>query len=184
MSITATTLGEARQRATIPAKTLRKDRWWLPPLTIGVILAVFVVYSTIRVFMASGTGWTTTNLRRSTRLLSESCTASSAHFRTRCRRSRSSCRWASWRFRSWPGSGHLLLLPQGVLSLVLALARPAPCEPHRRYGGDPLPVFVNNYHRTSSALAAAVLLINTYDASLAAHRTVASASAWARRSSG
>ena len=26
-------------RAAIPAKTLRTDRWWLPPLTIGAIVA-------------------------------------------------------------------------------------------------------------------------------------------------
>jgi hypothetical protein len=33
-------------RATIGARTLRKDRWWLPPLVTVAVLGVFVIYAT------------------------------------------------------------------------------------------------------------------------------------------
>ncbi len=39
-------------RARIEEKTLREDQWWLPPLTTFVVFFAFVVYSTIRAFMA------------------------------------------------------------------------------------------------------------------------------------
>jgi len=38
-------------RARIDHKTLRGDRWWLPPLTTFVVFFSFVVYATIRAFM-------------------------------------------------------------------------------------------------------------------------------------
>jgi hypothetical protein len=38
-------------RAPIPARTLRPDRWWLPPLTTFVVLVAFVVYSTWAAFV-------------------------------------------------------------------------------------------------------------------------------------
>ncbi len=37
-------------RATIPARTLRTDRWWLQPLITVVVLVLFIVYSTARAF--------------------------------------------------------------------------------------------------------------------------------------
>jgi hypothetical protein len=40
-------------RATIGAKTLRTDRWWLQPLITVVVLVAFIIYSTIRAFMGS-----------------------------------------------------------------------------------------------------------------------------------
>ena len=38
-------------RATINAKTLREDRWWLQPLITFTVLVLFIIYSTIRAFM-------------------------------------------------------------------------------------------------------------------------------------
>lgn len=38
-------------RATIQARTLREDRWWVAPLVTGVVLFVFVVYSTWAAFV-------------------------------------------------------------------------------------------------------------------------------------
>jgi hypothetical protein len=40
----------APRRATISARHLRTDRWWLLPLTTVVVLVSFVVYSTFRAF--------------------------------------------------------------------------------------------------------------------------------------
>ncbi|MFP5218488.1 MAG: hypothetical protein ACLGIG_01945 [Actinomycetes bacterium] len=40
----------ARGRARLAARTLRKDRWWLPPLATMATLVAFVVYSTWRAF--------------------------------------------------------------------------------------------------------------------------------------
>ena len=40
-------------RARIEEQTLRKDRWWLPPLTTFVVFSAFVVYATVRAFMGS-----------------------------------------------------------------------------------------------------------------------------------
>ena len=42
--------GPAPRRATIAARSLRTDRWWLLPLTTVVVLLSFVVYSTFRAF--------------------------------------------------------------------------------------------------------------------------------------
>ena len=37
-------------RARIEDRTLRRDRWWLPPLTTFVVFTAFVVYATWRAF--------------------------------------------------------------------------------------------------------------------------------------
>ena len=37
-------------RATIAARTLRTDRWWLQPVTTVTVLVLFIVYSTFRAF--------------------------------------------------------------------------------------------------------------------------------------
>jgi hypothetical protein len=41
----------AQSRAQIPARTLRTDRWWRPPLVTGAVLVFFIVYATVRIFM-------------------------------------------------------------------------------------------------------------------------------------
>jgi hypothetical protein len=51
MTTTATRPGAGRARAAIAARTLRTDRWWLPPLVTFVGLAAWVIYATVRVFM-------------------------------------------------------------------------------------------------------------------------------------
>ena len=38
-------------RATIPARTLRTDRWWWPPLVTFAGLSAWVLYANVRVFM-------------------------------------------------------------------------------------------------------------------------------------
>ena len=52
MAATATgTEGTARS-----ARTLRSDRWWLPPLVTFLGLSAFVVYGLVRTFM-NGAYW-------------------------------------------------------------------------------------------------------------------------------
>src|ERR1700753_3190221 len=51
MTPPATRPGAARARAAIAARTLRTDRWWIPPLVTFVGLAAWVIYATVRVFM-------------------------------------------------------------------------------------------------------------------------------------
>ena len=46
------TLGEDRAR--IAARTLRTDRWWLPPLLTFARLTAWVLYATVRVFLQKG----------------------------------------------------------------------------------------------------------------------------------
>ena len=40
----------ARTRAQIPERTLRKDQWWRKPIITAVLLAIWVLYATVRVF--------------------------------------------------------------------------------------------------------------------------------------
>ncbi len=42
--------GPAPRRASIAARTLRTDRWWLQPLLTVLSLVAFIVYSTVRAF--------------------------------------------------------------------------------------------------------------------------------------
>ena len=52
MSSTTDTSGRTGTgRATIAARTLRTDRWWLPPLATFVALVAWVAYATVRAFM-------------------------------------------------------------------------------------------------------------------------------------
>src|SRR5438094_2608600 len=43
----------APSRARISARTLRTDRWWLPPLMTNLGLATFIIYATVRAFWGS-----------------------------------------------------------------------------------------------------------------------------------
>jgi hypothetical protein len=174
MSITASRPTRARPRAAIAAKTLRTDRWWLPPLTIGAILAFFIVYSTVRIFMADW--YWVDEFHYLTPLYSpcvaDNCVPGSSHFGT----------WLP----ALP-----FFIPLGIIAFPIVAgfrvtcyyyrkagyrslwASPQACavvEPHKKYSGETrLPLIVMNYHRYFFYLAALVLLINTYDAALAFH---------------
>jgi hypothetical protein len=43
----------SKDRARIPARTLRKDRWWLSPVTMFVTITAWVAYATVRSMMGS-----------------------------------------------------------------------------------------------------------------------------------
>jgi hypothetical protein len=51
MTTTATRPDPGRARAAVTAKTLRTDRWWIPPLVTFLGLSAWVAYATVRVFM-------------------------------------------------------------------------------------------------------------------------------------
>ena len=172
MTTTAMRPGRPRPRAAIAARTLRTDRWWAPPIGIAVILTVFIVYSTIRVFM--GKWYYAEDFHYLTPLyspcVSESCVPGSSHF-------------------GRPGGAVPFFIPLGFIAVPIVAgvrvtcyyyrkagyrslwAAPQACavrEPHKKYSGETrFPLFVMNWHRYFFYFAALVLLINLYDTILA-----------------
>jgi hypothetical protein len=169
MTITAT---RARPRADIAAKTLRSDAWRRGPLTIGVILIFFVVYSTVRIFMhrwywADGYHYLTPLYSP---CLSKSCVPGSSHLGT-------------------PLPELPVVIPLGIIAFPIVAGFRVTCyyyrksgyrslwfapqacavpEPHKKYTGETrFPLVLMNYHRYFFYFASLVLLINTYDAALA-----------------
>jgi hypothetical protein len=160
------------RRAAISEKTLRNDRWWLPWATVGAILALFIVYSTIRVFM--GKWYWADDYHYLTPLyspcVSASCVPGSAHFGT----------WLP----ALP-----VFIPLGIIAFPIVAgfrvtcyyyrkagyrslwASPQACavaEPHKKYSGETrFPLVLMNYHRYFFYFAFLVLLINIYDLGLA-----------------
>ncbi|HEU0089197.1 MAG TPA: hypothetical protein VFQ77_16380 [Pseudonocardiaceae bacterium] len=159
-------------RAATEARTLRTDRWWLSPLVTAVVLSVFIVYTTIRLFMRDY--YWVDEYHYLTPLyspcLSDSCAPGSAHFGT-------------------PLPAFPLAVPLSILIFPIIagfrlscyyyrkagyrafLLSPPGCavvEPAKRYTGETrFPLVLQNLHRYFLYLASALLLINTYDAVLA-----------------
>ncbi|HEY3893953.1 MAG TPA: hypothetical protein VGL88_01150 [Pseudonocardiaceae bacterium] len=159
-------------RAAISGRTLRSDRWWISPLVTALVLSVFIVYTTVRLFMRDhywvGEYHYLTPLYSP--CLSESCAPGSSHFGT-------------------PLPGFPLALPLPILIFpILAgfrascyyyrkagyrsfLMSPPACavtEPAKKYNGETrFPLVLQNLHRYFFVLASVLLLINTYDAVLA-----------------
>ncbi|OQO92113.1 hypothetical protein B1813_07570 [Saccharomonospora piscinae] len=164
--------GPARTRVALDRRTLRTDRWWVPPLLTTLGLATFVVYATVRSFMREGY-WDAENHYLTpfySPCLSESCVPGSSHFGTP--------------IGELPG-----FIPLAFLSLPFLLGfrltcyyyrkayyrsvwfAPPACgvaEPHARYTGETrLPLIVQNAHRYFFYAAVLITVINTYDAVLA-----------------
>ena len=162
----------APTRARIPDKTLRTDRWWMPPLLTNLGLLAFVVYATVRSFMGKNYwveeyGYLTPFYSP---CLSDSCLPGSSHFGTP--------------LPELPG-----WIPLGFLALPFLLGfrltcyyyrkayyrsvwqSPTACavaEPHARYTGETrFPLIIQNAHRYFFYVAVIISLINTYDAILA-----------------
>jgi hypothetical protein len=160
-------------RARISARTLRVDRWWVPPLLTVVGITAWLVYGLVRVFMQK---WYWVDEFHYLTPFYSPCTSTgcvpdAAHF---------------GRFTpDWP------ILPYAALSLPFLLLfrftcyyyrrayyraywlSPPACavaEPHRRYTGETrFPLVVQNTHRYFFYIAVAISLINTYDAIIAFH---------------
>jgi hypothetical protein len=172
MTTTATRPGKARPRAAIAARTLRTDRWWIQTAGIAVILLIFIVYSTIRIFMAKW--YYAADYHYLTPLYSpcvtDSCVPGSSHFGT-------------------PFGAFPFFLPLGIIAFPIVAGFRVTCyyyrkagyrslwgsppacavqEPHKKYTGETrFPLFAMNWHRYFFYFAALILLVNSYDAILA-----------------
>jgi len=75
---------DAPRRARISARTLRTDRWWLPPLVTNIGFAAFLIYATFRSFY--GKDYWVDEYHYLTPFtspcVSESCVPGSSHFGT------------------------------------------------------------------------------------------------------
>lgn len=164
----------SRGRAAIAARTLRTDRWWVPPAATVAGLATFVIYATIRSFVRAA--YWVPDYHYLTPFyspcLSASCVAGSTHFGTPI--------------------GHLpMWIPLGFLVLPFLLLfrltcyyyrkayyrsvwmSPPACavaEPHAKYSGETkLPLIIQNAHRYFFYIAVLISVINTYDAVISFH---------------
>jgi len=164
--------GGSRPRAKIAARTLRTDRWWLQPLVTAVVFGTFVVYTTVRVFIADHYWVEQYNYLTPvfSPCLSDSCAPGSAHLGT----------WL-------PKLPFFIPLPILVFPILAGFRltcyyyrkslyrsywfSPPACgvaEPHKKYTGETrFPLNLQNSHRYFFFFASVLLLINTYDAALA-----------------
>ena len=155
-------------RAQISARTLRTDRWWVPPLLTVAGLAAWVIYATVRAFLQRDYFVAEYNYLTPfySPCVSLGCTPEAAHFG-----------------RFLPD---VWFLPYASLTLPFLLLfrltcyyyrkayyrafwlSPPACavaEPHSRYTGETrFPLLGQNLHRYFFYIAALISLINTYDA--------------------
>ncbi|WP_166844310.1 hypothetical protein [Isoptericola sp. BMS4] len=165
---------DAPGRAAVGARTLRTDRWWLPPLATAVGLLAFLVYGGFRAFQRQ---YFFADERYLTPFYSPCVSLGCA---------------------AEPGSAHFgmflpdnPLIPYAALSLPFLLGfrltcyyyrkayyrsfwlAPAACavpEPHATYTGETrFPLILQNVHRYFFYVALLVSAINTYDAIVAFH---------------
>ncbi len=155
-------------RASIPARTLRTDRWWQEPLTTFVLLSIWVLYALIRT--ASQRAYFVEKYDYlspfSSPCVSQSCDPGARDFGT-------------W-FGHFPS-----FVPLAMLALPFLLGfrltcyyyrkayyrafwqSPPACavaEPHGKYTGETrFPLIVQNLHRYFFYAAVVISVINTYD---------------------
>jgi hypothetical protein len=170
--MTATT--GASERVPIKARTLRTDRWWLPPMLTFAGLSGFVIYGLVRTFM-NANYWVPQYHYLApfySPCLSQACVEGSSHFG----------QWV-------PDFGPLITPPLFVLPFVLGFRltcyyyrkayyrafwlSPPACavaEPHTRYTGETrFPLLAQNLHRYFFYAAIPVASILTYDVVIAFH---------------
>ncbi|PRW64721.1 hypothetical protein [Actinopolyspora mortivallis] len=168
MAAPTTTSGPRRTR------TLRTDRWWLPPLGTALGLSAFVVYGLVRTFMNTWY-WVPEQHYLApffSPCLSEACVPGASHLGT-----------------PFPDLAPWVPPPVFVLPFVLGFRltcyyyrkayyrafwlSPPACavtEPHRRYTGESrLPLLLQNAHRYFFYAAVLVAAVLTYDTVLAFH---------------
>ncbi|MEJ3657600.1 hypothetical protein WEH80_32025 [Actinomycetes bacterium KLBMP 9759] len=155
-------------RAQITARTLRTDRWWLPPLLNFVGLVAWVAYATVRAFLQRDYFVAEYNYLTPfySPCFSNGCIEEAAHFG-----------------RFLPD---VWFLPYAALTLPFLLffrltcyyyrkayyrafwLSPPACavaEPHRKYTGETrFPLLGQNLHRYFFYAAVIISVINTYDA--------------------
>ncbi len=156
------------KRADIGAKTMRPDRWWLPPLTTFVVFTAFVIYATWRAFAGENYYSSPYLSPFYSPCLTENCVEGSSDF--------------GQPFSWWQLSPALLILvfPLGFRMTCYYYRKayyrafwlsPPACavaEPHRGYSGESrFPLLVQNLHRYFWYAALVVAAILTYDTVLA-----------------
>ncbi len=158
-------------RAEITARTLRTDRWWLPPLVTFAGLSAWVLYATVRAFLQRDYFVAEYNYLTPfySPCVSVGCVEQAAHFG----RVLPDVWWLPYAAFSLP---FLLLFRLTCYYYRKAYYRsfwlsPPACavaEPHRRYSGETrFPLLAQNLHRYFFYAAVIISLINTYDAVLA-----------------
>ena len=163
-------------RPDIRQRTLRTDRWWLPPLANALGLATFVVYATIRSLWGSAYYVEQYHYLSPfySPCVSASCIPEASHL-------------GQW-FGEMPW-----FLPYALVSLPFLLgfrltcyyyrksyyrafwSSPPACavaEPHAKYSGETrFPLILQNAHRYFFYVAFAISILNTYDMVLAFQST-------------
>jgi hypothetical protein len=169
--------GAPRPRAAVAARTLRTDRWWLPPLLTVLGLTAWLTYAVVHSYMqkwyfVEGPGYHYLTPFYSP-CVSDACDPNAAEFG-----------------RFLPKTP---LLPYAVLSLPFLLlfrltcyyyrrayyrsfwmSPPACAVPdgHKRYTGETrFPLVVQNLHRYFFYAAVLISLVNTWDAIISFHGT-------------
>jgi hypothetical protein len=164
----------SKTRAAISARTLRTDRWWVPPLVTVTGLAAFIIYATVRAFVR--TAYWVQDYHYLTPFYSP-CVSTS-------------CEEGARHFGAWFGELPAFI-PLGFLVLPFLLGfrltcyyyrkayyravwfSPPACavaEPHAKYTGETrLPLIIQNAHRYFFYVAVLVSFVNTYDAIVAFH---------------
>ena len=155
-------------RASIDARTLRQDRWWLAPLVTFVVFTAFVVYATWRAF--SGEFYYSTPYLSPfySPCMGAQCVEGSADFG----------RPFDW----FPYSPALIILaiPLGFRMTCYYYRKsyyrafwlsPPACavaEPHTKYTGERrFPLILQNVHRWALIASGLIALVLTYDLILA-----------------
>jgi hypothetical protein len=155
-------------RASIAARTLRKDAWWRAPLATFVLLCIWIAYATVRVF--SQHYFFVEKYHYLSPFTSPCITAS--------------CPSEARDFGTWFGT-FPPFLPLAIISLAFLggfrvtcyyyrkayyrsfyLSPPAcaVAEPHGKYTGETrFPLLMQNAHRYFWAIAVLISLVNTYD---------------------
>ncbi|OZM81093.1 hypothetical protein [Pseudonocardia sp. MH-G8] len=155
-------------RAQISERTLRTDRWWLPPLANFTGLTLWVAYATVRAFMQDWYYVEQYNYLTPfySPCVSTGCIEEAAHFG----RFLPDVWWLPYAALTLP---FLLLFRLTCYYYRKAYYRafwlsPPACavaEPHKRYTGETrFPLLGQNLHRYFFYAAAIISLINTYDA--------------------
>ena len=169
-----TSQAQTPRRAQISQRTLRTDRWWLYPLTTGAVLAFFIVYATVRIFMNkwywAGQYHYLTPVYSP--CVSQSCVPGSSHFGAFLPAMPVFIPMALITFVVLAGFRGTCYYYRkaGYRSLFLAPAACAVPEPHKNYTGESrFPLVLLNLHRYFFYGALLFGLINVYDGVLAFH---------------
>jgi hypothetical protein len=156
-------------RASIRQRTFRTDNWLQAPLTTGGILGIFIVYSTIRIFMNDHffVGQFHYLTPMYSPCISETCPPEARDFGTWVGTMPSFIPIAIFFF--WILGGFRVTCyyyrKAGYRSLWLSPQACAVPEPHKKYSGETrFPLIFMNSHRYFFWLASILLVVNFYDA--------------------